>query len=54
MGRHAVEALMEGRFNRVVSIKHGDMVDFDIDEALSMEKGLQQTMYETASILSQT
>ncbi|MDR0292905.1 MAG: 6-phosphofructokinase [Oscillospiraceae bacterium] len=52
MGRHAVELLMEGRQNRVVGIKDGNLQDFDIDEALGMKKGLQETMYETARILS--
>jgi 6-phosphofructokinase 1 len=52
MGRHAVELLLEGRRNRLVGIKEGEMQDFDIIEALAMEKGLQDTMYETARILS--
>ncbi|MCL1807683.1 MAG: 6-phosphofructokinase [Oscillospiraceae bacterium] len=52
MGRHAVELLLEGRFNRVVSIKDGHLQDFDIEEALSMKKDLQETMVETARILS--
>lgn len=52
MGRHAVETLIAGRYNRVVSIQHGDLQDFDIDEALTMKKGLQETMYDTARILS--
>ena len=52
MGRHAVELLMEGRINRVVGIKGGYLQDFDIEEALNMKKDLQETMYETARILS--
>jgi 6-phosphofructokinase 1 len=54
MGRHAVEVLKSGRINRVITIQHGELMDFDIEEALSMEKGLQETMYETARILSQS
>ncbi len=52
MGRHAVEAMLEGRTNRVVGIIDGNMQDFDIVEALSMKKDLQESMYETSRILS--
>jgi 6-phosphofructokinase 1 len=52
MGRHAVEIILEEKFNRVVAIKHGDLIDFDITEALAMKKDLQETMYHTAQILS--
>lgn len=40
MGALAVELLREGKTNRVVAYKQGEFVDFDIQEALSMEKGL--------------
>lgn len=52
MGRHAVDGIIEGRFNRVVGIIDGNLQDFDITEALSMKKDLQESMYETARILS--
>ncbi|MDR1693024.1 MAG: 6-phosphofructokinase [Oscillospiraceae bacterium] len=52
MGRHAVEILRDGKVNRVIGIQGGAMQDFDIDEALAMEKDLQETMYDTARILS--
>jgi 6-phosphofructokinase 1 len=52
MGRHAVEILAQGRHNRVVCIRDGHLQDLDIDEALKMKKDLQETMYETARILS--
>ncbi len=52
MGRHAVEILRDGKCNRVVGIRGGELQDFDIDEALLMEKDLQETMYDTARILS--
>jgi 6-phosphofructokinase 1 len=52
MGRHAVETLAEGRVNRVIGIIQGSLHDYDIDEALAMKKGLQETMYETARILA--
>lgn len=40
MGAKAVELLREGKTNRVVAYRHGEFVDYDIDEALSMKKGL--------------
>ncbi len=52
MGLYAVEALLEGRANRVVCIVNGEMVDFDIDEALSMKKGLQESMYKACVTLT--
>jgi 6-phosphofructokinase 1 len=52
MGRHAVELLINGKYNRLVGIIDGTMHDFDISEALDMKKDLQETMYETARILS--
>ena len=52
MGRHAVELLAQGRHNRVVCLCDGQLKDMDIGEALKMKKDLQETMYETARILS--
>jgi 6-phosphofructokinase 1 len=52
MGRHAVELLLAGRINRIVGIRDGELQDQDIDEALSQKRDLQETMYETALILS--
>ena len=40
MGFHAVEALAEGKTNRVICARHGAMVDIDIEEGLAMKKGL--------------
>ena len=52
MGRHAVDLLTEGRYNRVVCTRDGSLQDLDMDEALAMKKDLQETMYDTARILS--
>ncbi len=38
--------------NRVVGYKHGEYVDFDIDEALNMEKGIPQYQYDIAKELA--
>ena len=45
MGYAAVEALAEGKTNRVICAQHGTMIDVDIEEGLRMKKGLnlQQT-----------
>ena len=40
MGYTAVEVLAAGKTNRVICARHGGMVDVDIDEGLSMKKGL--------------
>lgn len=52
MGAKAVDLLLEGKTNRVVGYKHGEYVDFDIDEALTMEKGIPQYQYDIAKELS--
>ena len=45
MGYAAVEALADGKTNRVICAQHGTMIDVDIEEGLRMKKGLnlQQT-----------
>ena len=47
----AVELLCEGKTNRVVAYKHGEFVDFDIDEALAMTKDVDDNMYEVSRLL---
>ena len=42
MGHEAVMLLAEGKTCRVVGMKGDDVVDYDITEALSMTKGLEQ------------
>lgn len=46
MGAMAVDLLCAGKSNRVVGYRHGDFVDFDIDEALAMEKNISDYQYE--------
>ena len=45
MGYHAVEALADGKTNRVICSQAGKMVDIDINEGLSMKKGLNKQQY---------
>ncbi|MDD3138619.1 MAG: 6-phosphofructokinase [Lachnospiraceae bacterium] len=52
MGSKAVELLIEGKTNRVVGYKHGDFMDFDINEALAMHKGIPDYQYDIAKELS--
>ena len=52
MGALAVDLLCEGKSNRVVGYRHGDFVDFDIDEALAMKKEIPEYQYKIAKDLS--
>ncbi len=52
MGAHAVELLLGGKAKRVVAYKDGHYVDYDIKEALAMEKGIDKKMYEVSKLLS--
>ena len=52
MGAYAVDLLCEGATNRVVSFRNGEWCDFDIDEALSMQKDIPEYEYETSRMLS--
>ncbi len=51
MGSYAVDILIEGKSNRVVAYKHGEFVDFDMAEALSMQKSIDEYQYSVARIL---
>ena len=42
MGYAAVEVLAAGKTNRVICARHGDMIDVDIEEGLSMKKTLNE------------
>lgn len=52
MGAYAVDLLCKGKSNRVVGYRHGDFVDFDIDEALAMEKQIPEYQFEICRNLS--
>ncbi len=52
MGAMAVDLLLEGKTNRVVGYRHGQYVDFDIDEALNMKKEIPAYQYEIAKQLA--
>ena len=52
MGAMAADLLAEGKSNRVVGYQHGEFVNFDIDEALKMQKSIPEYEYNVARILS--
>ncbi len=45
MGAMASDLLCEGKSNRLVAYKDGEFVDFDIDEALAMEKNISDYQF---------
>lgn len=52
MGAYAADILKEGKTNRVVGYQHGEFMDFDIEEALSMQKGIDDFQFEVSRALS--
>lgn len=48
MGAHAVDLLVEGKSQRVVAFKNGEYIDYDINEALAMQKDIPAYQYEVA------
>lgn len=52
MGALAADILLAGKSNRVVGYRHGEFVDFDIEEALGMQKNIPEYEYQVARILS--
>ena len=52
MGALAVDLLVAGKSCRVVGYRHGEFMDFDINEALSMQKDVSPYMWEVCNSLS--
>lgn len=52
MGAYAVDLLADGKTMRVVAYRDGEVVDFDINEALSMKKVISEYEVEVAINLS--
>ncbi len=52
MGYHAVELLEQGIGNRVVGMQKDEIVDFDIQEALSMKKPYEDELHRIAEELA--
>lgn len=51
MGAYAVDILLQGKSNRVVAYQHGEFVDYDIEEGLSMHKGIDEFEFNVARLL---
>ena len=52
MGAYAADILCEGKTNRVVGYQHGVFLDFDIEDALNMQKNIHEYEYQVARILA--
>ncbi len=52
MGNKAVDLLLEGKSNRVVTIQNDRILDYDINEALAMKKPFDLDLYEMAHEIS--
>ncbi|NLK89820.1 MAG: 6-phosphofructokinase [Clostridiaceae bacterium] len=52
MGLRAVECLHQGRLNRVIAYRQGNILDLDIEEALSMTRTISAEDLERAHILA--
>ena len=52
MGYHAVQLLLNGKSNRVVTIQADKITDFDIEEALRMKKPFDRELFDIAHKIS--
>ena len=52
MGAKAVEVLLEGKTSRVIGIKNNEIIDQDIDEALSLDRKFDEKLFEIANEIS--
>lgn len=52
LGYYAVQLLAEGKGNRVVGIQNNQIVDYDIQEALSMKKPFEDELYRISDEIS--
>ena len=52
MGAYAVDIMLKGKTNRVVGYKEGTFVDFDIEDALGMNKSIDNYQFEVAHLMT--
>jgi 6-phosphofructokinase 1 len=52
MGAKAVELLLEGKKDKMVSIRNNEVVGIDFDKAFSMKHKPDLQLYDLAKILS--
>ncbi|MDP2892059.1 MAG: 6-phosphofructokinase [Bacillota bacterium] len=53
MGAHAVKLLSQGIGNRVIGIRNDKIVDYDITEALGMQRTFDKELYDLALMLTE-
>ncbi len=51
MGAYASDILCDGKSKRIVAYRDGKFLDYDVEEALSMTKDLDEYAYEVAKLL---
>ena len=52
MGAHAVSVLERGAHSRIVAVRNNQIVDLDLDEALTQTKQFNRQLYEIADMIS--
>lgn len=52
MGYEAVQALVQGKGNRIIAVLNGRMVDLDMEEALAMTKSFEMNRYDVLEALT--
>jgi len=52
MGAYAVDIMLQGKTNRVVGVRSGEVMDVDIEEGLKMKKGISEYEFEVAKLLT--
>ena len=52
MGCLAADILCEGKTNRVIGYRHGEFQDFDIEDALAMQKDIPEYEYRISKLLA--
>ena len=52
MGSYAADILCEGKSNRVVGYRDGKFVDYDIEEALQMQKDIPEYDFQVCKLLA--
>ncbi len=52
MGAYAVDIMLQGKTNRVIGYQHGEFIDFDIEDALQMNKSINEYEFEVSQLMS--
>ncbi len=52
MGYHAINLIDQGKYNRIVGLRSDNLVDYPVDEALSMKKSIDNELVEMCNTIS--